>query len=122
MQTLYLNIEDRVGSSAKPSFLAKKLCKVVFIEALYLVDPALNVDIFRIVEKSDELFGLCQVIVDLKQLAHQAVQARIYLRKPAAMVDAVCDIGKSLRPEPADVLEEVFFSISPCRPETPFIL
>ncbi len=56
-----------------------------------------------------ELFGLCQVIVALEQLAHQAVQARIYLRKPAAMVDAVCDIGKSLRTELAYILEEVFF-------------
>ena len=109
MQTLYLNIEDRVRIKRKAVVFGQKLCKIVFIEALYLVDPALNIDIFRIVEKSDELFGLCQVIVALEQLAHQAVQARIYLCQPAAMVDAVCDIGKSLRAEPADVLEEVFF-------------
>ena len=37
------------------------------------------------------------------------MQARIYLRKPAAVVDAVCDIGKSLRTELAYILEEVFF-------------
>ncbi len=35
------------------------------------------------------------------------MQARIYLREPAAVVDAVCDVGKALGAELADVSEEL---------------
>ena len=59
MQALYLDIEYRIGIERKAVVFGQKLCKIVFIEALYLVDPALNIDIFGIVEKADEFFGLC---------------------------------------------------------------
>ena len=61
------------------------------------------------IQKSDELFGLGEILIALQKFADKPVQARICLSKPAAVVDAVCDVGESLRAKPADILKEVFF-------------
>ena len=96
MQTLYLNIEDRVRIKRKAVVFGQKLCKIVFIEALYLVDPALNIDIFGIVEKADEFFGLCQVIVALKQLPAQTFGILMSMEPVLAALSGIIFLGEQL--------------------------
>ncbi len=65
MQALYLNVEYRVGVEGKAVVFREKPCKIVFVQALYLVDAALNVNVFGVVEQSRELFGPREVLVAL---------------------------------------------------------
>ena len=109
VQPLHLNVEYRVGIEGKAVVFGQKSREIVFIEALYLVYAVLHLASSGVIEKSDELFGLGEILVALQELAHQPMQARIYLREPAAVVDAVRDVGESLRSELADVLKQVFF-------------
>ena len=48
-----------------------------------------------------------EIILAAKHVAHQPVQAGVALSQPAAVVDAVGDIGEAAGVERADVAEEV---------------
>ena len=95
VQTLDLDIDDGIRIQNKTAVVAcQESGKARFVVLLDSVDPFQNDFVIFISAQSGEIFRVKQIRISSKQLADECVKTGIDLPQPAAMVDAVGDIGK----------------------------
>ncbi len=82
------------GSRAKLSLRRAKSGKAELVPVFYLVHAAQNLAVGDEGVELFELLRMGEVPVAAEKLGYKAVQPRIYLAEPAAVVNAVGDVGE----------------------------
>ena len=107
MQTLDLNVHYGFGIESEAVVAAGKLGKAFLVRALYRQHALTHSGVVRIVGKLDEHLGVCEILVPAGEFLDESVKAGVYLRQPAAVIDAVSDIGEALGRDGVEVVEEI---------------
>ena len=107
VQALDLNIHDRLGVEGKAVVAAGKLGKALLVRALYCQHAFAHCGVICVVGKLNEHLGVGEVLVTAGELLDESVKAGIYLRQPAAVIDAVGDVGEAFGSNGVEVVEEV---------------
>ncbi len=107
VQALDLNIHDAVGIEDEAVVVALdkagEALLVLLLDGVYLLAHG---GVVRVGGELRQLLGLREVVL-ADELAEQAVQTGVDLREPAAVVDAVGDVGEAVGAQGVDVVEEV---------------
>ena len=107
VQALDLHVKDRVAVEREAVGAEHPRGQPLLVERLDLLEPGKHGGVIRRALQTRELLGVQEIAVAAEHVAHERVQAGVALGKPAAVVDAVGDIGEAAGVERADVAEEV---------------
>ena len=109
MKPLDLHVENGVGVQGHTLSFPGVVGKLHLILPLDLVQTLEDSRIVRIGIQLFQRLRMEQVVVSTGQIPHQTVQTRIDLTEPAAVVDAVGDVGEFPGLHDAGVMEHIFF-------------
>ncbi len=107
VQTLDLHVHDRVGVEREAVVAAGKGGKAALVLVLDGEDLFAHGAVVLIGHQLFKSLGLEQIVVAAQELADKAVQTGVDLRKPAAVVDAVGDIGEAVGIDGVEIAEQI---------------
>ena len=109
VEPLHLHIENGVGIQRDSLYFPGIGRKVNLVLPLDLVQTLENGRILPVGIQLFQGLRMEQIVVPAGEIPHQCIQTGIDLAEPAAVVDAVGDVGKFPRLHGAGVFEHIFF-------------